>query len=107
MSSHFPSIPVQLTDYVDYQQGSIVSKEILRTQSGTVSLFAFAQGQGLSEHSASFDVLAYISEGTAEITISGQTQKVSSGEMIRMPANEPHSVFARENFKMMLIMLRR
>ena len=99
--------PAVLQNLIEYQADSIVSKEILKTPSGTISLFAFAEGQGLSEHTAPFDVLAHIIDGNAQITISGAINTVSAGEIIRMPANEPHSVHAPSPFKMLLIMLRK
>ena len=91
---------------VDYQEGSIVSREILKNDSGRVTLFAFAADQGLSEHTAPFAALVNIIEGTADITISGQTHRLEAGEMIIMPANKPHALQAVSKFKMMLTMLR-
>jgi quercetin dioxygenase-like cupin family protein len=91
---------------VDYQAGSIVSREIVSRKKGTVTLFAFAEGQGLSEHTAPFDALAYIIDGEAEITISGRGHRLRSGQMIVMPANEPHALKALKRFKMMLVMIR-
>jgi quercetin dioxygenase-like cupin family protein len=78
----------------------------LKKKTGTVTLFAFAQGQGLSEHTAPFDALVYILDGTAKITISGKDHKLSAGELIIMPANEPHALMAQEKFKMMLVMIK-
>lgn len=98
--------PQVLNSIVDYQTGAVVSKEMLRTNHGTVTLFAFDKGQGLSEHTAPFDVIVHVAEGEADITISGQMYVVKAGEVIKMPANEPHALFARENFKMMLVMLK-
>ena len=98
--------PQALTTLADYQTGAIVSKELLRTTNGTVTFFAFDAGQGLSEHTAPFDVIAHIADGVADITISGQLHTVKAGEIIKMPANEPHALFARERFKMMLVMLK-
>lgn len=92
--------------FIDYQDGSVVSKTLVQQATGTVTLFAFTQGQGLSEHSAPFDAMVAVLDGKAEITIAGQTNLVNSGEMIIMPANKPHAVNAVENFKMLLIMIK-
>jgi quercetin dioxygenase-like cupin family protein len=99
--------PQLLKNYVDYQNGAVVSKEVLRTPQGTVTVFAFDEGQGLSEHTAPFDVLVFVAEGQAEITISGARHVVKEGEMIRMPAGEPHALHASQKFKMLLIMLKK
>jgi len=93
-------------DLVDYQKGSVVSRTILEKETGTVTLFAFDQGQGLSEHTAPYDALVYILDGEADITISGRTHQLSVGEMIIMPANEPHALKAVKRFKMELTMIR-
>ena len=98
--------PAKLTDLVDYQDGSIVSKEIIKKDTGTVTLFAFDKGQGLSEHTAPFDAFVHIFDGKAEISISGQPVLVKSGEIIIMPANKPHALKAIERFKMILLMIR-
>jgi quercetin dioxygenase-like cupin family protein len=84
----------------------VVSREIVRKDTGTVTLFAFDQGQGLSEHTAPFDALVYILDGEAKITISGNPVQVKAGEMIIMPANEPHALQAVQRFKMLLVMIR-
>ncbi len=101
---HGRAIP--LCDAVQYQSGSVVSKEIMRQEKGTVTLFAFDRGQGLSEHTAPFDALVYILEGEAQITLAGDTVPVKAGEMIIMPANKPHAVQAVQQFKMLLVMIR-
>jgi quercetin dioxygenase-like cupin family protein len=93
-------------DLVDYQKGSVVSRTILEKETGTVTLFAFDQGQGLSEHTAPYDALVYILDGEADITISGRTRQLSVGEMIIMPANELHALKAVKRFKMELTMIR-
>lgn len=98
------SIP--LSDSILYQGQSVVSREIMRKDTGTVTLFAFDEGQGLSEHTAPFDALAYLLEGEAEITISGTPHRVRGGEMIIMPARQPHALKALKKFKMLLVMLR-
>jgi quercetin dioxygenase-like cupin family protein len=97
---------VKLADLVDYQQGSVVSREIVKKDTGTVTLFAFDEGQGLSEHTAPFDALVYVVEGTVEIKISGNLHRVQQGEMIIMPAHEPHGLKALGKFKMLLVMIR-
>ncbi len=95
-----------LDQHISYQEGSIVSKEILKNNSGTITLFAFAQGQGLSEHKTPYDALVYIVDGEAEITISGICNKVKTGEIIHMPAGEPHALKANKQFKMLLSMMK-
>jgi quercetin dioxygenase-like cupin family protein len=96
----------RLTDLVDYQDGAVVSKEIINKSTGTVTLFAFDEGQGLSEHTAPFDALVYIFDGEADITISGKTFRLKEGEMVIMPANQPHALKAITRFKMILTMVR-
>jgi len=98
---------MDLRKTVDYQTGSIVSKEILKADSGTVTLFAFDSGQGLSEHVTPFDALVYIVDGKAKVTISGSDHQLSEGQMVHMPANHPHALLAEEKFKMLLIMIKR
>ena len=95
-----------LTDLADYQTGSIISRTIIDKKTGTVTFFAFDKGQGLSEHTAPFDAMVYIIDGEAEITISGKPFHLKQGEMIIMPANEPHALKAVKKFKMMLTMIR-
>jgi quercetin dioxygenase-like cupin family protein len=97
---------VGLVDLVSYQQGSVVSRTIIDKQAGTVTLFAFAKGQGLSEHIAPFDALAHVLEGEAEIVISGKPVHVQGGHMVIMPANQPHALRAITDFKMILTMIR-
>lgn len=97
---------LNLKEMTSYQDGSVVSKEIMRKQTGTVTLFAFDKGQGLSEHTAPFDALVTIVDGQAEITISGNPIIVKEGEMVIMPANEPHALKAIEKFKMLLVMIK-
>jgi quercetin dioxygenase-like cupin family protein len=91
---------------VEYQPGSVVSRAIIQKKTGTVTLFAFDEGQGLSEHTAPFDALVCILDGQAEIIISGQSHTLKQGEMIIMPADEPHALKAMGPFKMMLVMIR-
>jgi len=95
-----------LADMIDYQTGSVVSREIMKGKTGTVTLFAFDKGQGLSEHTAPFDALVYLVDGKAEITISKKTHSLAAGEMIVMPADQPHALGAVERFKMLLVMIR-
>jgi quercetin dioxygenase-like cupin family protein len=90
----------------DYQPTSVVSRTIVDRKTGTVTLFAFDKGQGLSEHTAPFDALVYIVDGQAIITISGKDIAVKSGEVIVMPAHKPHALKAVDRFKMMLVMIR-
>ena len=97
---------ISLVDMVDYQKEAVVSKTIIEKKTGTVTLFAFDQGQGLSEHTAPFDAMVCILDGKAEITISGNPNILEQGDMIIMPANEPHALKAVAKFKMMLIMIR-
>ena len=96
----------RFVDVADYQEGAIVSRTIIDKKTGTVTFFAFDQGQGLSEHTAPFDALVHLLDGEAEITISGKTHRLSAGEMIIMPANEPHALKAQKRFKMILTMIR-
>jgi len=95
-----------LNEGIQYQEDFVVSKELFKNASGTVTLFAFAAGQGLSEHKTPFDAIVYIVDGEAEITVSGRMHKVLVGEIIHMPANEPHSLKAKKPFKMLLTMLK-
>lgn len=91
---------------VEYQNGAVVSREVISRETGSVTLFAFDNGQGLSEHTAPYDALVYMLEGSAHITISGQAHSLEKGEMIIMPAKQPHSVKALGKFKMALVMIR-
>ncbi len=95
----------RLVDLIDYQDGSVVSREIIKKKTGTVTLFAFDEGQGLSEHTAPFDALVHLLDGQAEISISGKPYRLRQGEMILMPANQPHALVAIKKFKMLLIMI--
>jgi len=96
----------ELADLIAYQDSSVVSKEIIKKDKGSVTLFAFDKGQGLSEHTAPFDALVYVFDGEAEITISGKQFLLKAGKIIIMPANQPHSLKAAERFKMVLVMIR-
>ncbi len=97
---------INLTKSIDYQEGSVVSKTLIAKKGGTVTLFAFDAGEGLSEHTAPYDALVYLLEGEAEITISGKIHHLHEGEVIIMPANEPHALQAKKRFKMMLVMIK-
>jgi quercetin dioxygenase-like cupin family protein len=98
--------PFHLADHVAYAADSVISKTLLKKEAGSVTLFSFAKGQGLSEHTAPFDALVFILDGQARITIGGREKNVSAGRMLIMPANIPHALFAEEQFKMLLIMVR-
>lgn len=97
---------VSAAGLIDYQTGGVVSKTVVDQGAGTVTVFSFDEGQGLSEHTAPYDALVMILEGVAEVTISGGTNLLQSGDMIIMPAGEPHALKAVERFKMMLTMIR-
>jgi len=96
----------KLADLVDYQDGAVVSREIINQKSGSVTLFAFDEGQGLSEHMAPFYAMVYLLDGEAKITISGNSLNLKQGEMIIMPANQLHSLKATKRFKMVLTMIK-
>ena len=95
-----------LRDLVNYQDGAVVSREIIRKSTGTVTLFAFDKGQGLSEHTAPFDALLHVFDGEAEVTISGKAYHLEQGQMIILPAGETHALKALSKFKMLLAMIR-
>jgi quercetin dioxygenase-like cupin family protein len=95
-----------LVDLADYQEDSVVSRTIIDRKVGTVTFFAFDEGQGLSEHTAPYEALIYLADGAAEIVISGKANLLKKGEMIVIPAKEPHSLRAVKKFKMILTMIR-
>ena len=97
---------LDLESLLDYQEGAVVSRMLLNKKVGTVTLFSFDKGEGLSEHTAPFDALVYVLEGKVEIIISKKPYVLKKGQMITMPANEPHALKALEQFKMMLIMVK-
>ena len=97
---------VELGNIVSYQAGAVVSRAIVSRKTGTITLFAFDAGQGLSEHTAPFDALVHVLEGKAEIAIDGEPFQLSGGEAILLPANRPHAVRATSRFKMLLVMIR-
>lgn len=99
-------IPFNLEKHVSYADGSIVSKTLIKKDTGNITLFAFDAGQGLSEHTAPFDAVVYILDGRAEITIGKKTSTGNAGELLIMPANVPHALHAKEKFKMLLVMIR-
>lgn len=96
----------RLTDMVGYQEGSVVSREIISKKAGTVTLFAFDEGQGLSEHTVPFDAFVFCLDGEVEISISGEPYRLKKGEAIIMPSHQPHALKAIAKFKMLLIMVR-
>jgi quercetin dioxygenase-like cupin family protein len=96
----------QLAELMDYQAGSVVSRTLIQKPTGTVTLFAFDQGEGLSEHTAPFDAMVWVLDGKAEVAIAGKPHQLAAGEMIVMPANQPHALKAVARFKMLLVMIR-
>ena len=97
---------VRLIDLVNYQEGAVVSRTLVNRATGTVTLFAFDEGQGLSEHTAPFDAVAHLLEGEAEIAVAGKPLQPTAGEAVLMPAHQPHSLKALSRFKMLLTMIR-
>jgi quercetin dioxygenase-like cupin family protein len=95
-----------LTEMLQYQDGSIVSRVLLKNKGGTVTMFAFDVGEGLSEHTAPFDALVVVTDGEADVEIAEESLRVRQGETIILPANQPHAVRAATKFKMLLIMIR-
>ncbi|EKQ52581.1 MAG: cupin domain-containing protein [Methanobacterium sp. Maddingley MBC34] len=106
MNDELKSVVINVEDLLDYQEGAVVSREIIRKETGTVTIFAFDKGEGLSEHTAPFDAMVQIIDGKAEITISGKKNTLQRGDMIIMPADEPHALHALEQYKMILTMIR-
>lgn len=96
----------RLDRVVEYQEGAVVSKTLVDKKIGTLTSFAFAAGQGLSEHTAPFDAVVQVVDGEALVTVAGTEYRVQAGEMIIMPANKPHSLRADVPFKMLLVMIR-
>jgi quercetin dioxygenase-like cupin family protein len=99
-------MPRPLADLVEYGSGSVVSRTVIKKETGTVTLFAFDAGEGLSEHTAPFEALVVVLDGEAEITIDGALHRVGTGETITLPAGRPHALRAPGRFKMLLIMIR-
>ena len=106
MSTAPQAQPLPLADLVSYQDDAVVSRQIVKTDGGNVTLFAFDLGQELSEHTAPFDALVHLLDGTAQVRISGQPFELKAGDAIIMPANQPHALKALSRFKMLLTMLR-
>lgn len=106
MSAELIGKVLKIADLIEYQEGAVVSREIIKKETGTVTIFAFDKGEGLSEHTAPFDAMVQVVDGKAEIIISGKSNVVNAGEMIIMPANVPHALNALERFKMVLTMIR-
>jgi quercetin dioxygenase-like cupin family protein len=98
--------PVDVLELISYQEEAVVSKTLSNSNCGTITLFSFDQGQGLSEHTSPFKAFVQILEGSAEITISGKRLHAKQGEMVILPANQPHALNAISKFKMLLIMIR-
>lgn len=99
--------PFNIANHIAYQEGSVVSREISKGSGGTITLFAFDAGQGLSEHKTPFEAFALVIDGEAEITVGGAKHTVKAGEMVHMPADVPHALQAPIRFKMMLIMMKK
>ncbi len=95
-----------LADMVSYQVGSVVSRTLMKKDHGTVTVFAFDEGQGLSEHTTPFDAMIHVLDGTVDVTISGKSMTLKEGAMVIMPGNEPHALKAIQKFKMPLTMIR-
>ncbi len=100
------AVSVLPTRLASYQEGAVVSRTLLKRAGGTITLFAFDEGQSLSEHTTPFDAVVHVLEGEAEITIAGMSLTVAAGEIVLMPANQPHAVTASTRFKMLLTMIR-
>ena len=96
----------KLADLIEYQEGSVVSRTIIDKEAGTVTLFAFDENQGLSEHTVPFDAMVHTIDGAVEVSISDEKFSLTKGDMIIMPANEPHALKATKRFKMLLIMIK-
>jgi len=96
----------KFADMVEYSPGSVVSKTLINKQAGTVTLFSFDSGQGLSEHTAPFDALVQVFEGSVTVTLGGVAHELAAGEMIIMPAGLPHALRATARMKMMLVMVK-
>ena len=98
---------IEMESLIEYQEGSVVSMEVIKKELGTVTVFAFDKGQGLSEHSAPFDAMVQIIDGEAEITLAGEPHTVKKGESLIMPANVPHALQAVNGpYKMVLTMIK-
>ena len=101
-----PAAAVSLLNHIEYAEGSVVSKTLVKQKTGTITLFAFDAGQGLSEHTAPFDAIVQVLDGEVELTIGGAPVLAKAGQIVRMPANVPHAVKALTQFKMLLTMIK-
>ncbi len=101
-----PGKAIPLKDLIAYQEGSVVSRTIVHRETGTLTLFAFDAGQGLSEHTAPFDAVVYVLEGEVEIIVAGKPARARTGDLVIMPARQPHALKALSRFKMLLTMIR-
>jgi quercetin dioxygenase-like cupin family protein len=106
MSKQLVAEVSNLLGLIDYQDGSVVSRTLIDKKTGTVTLFAFDNGQGLSEHTAPYDALVYVLDGEVDITISGKPLRVKQGEITILPANKPHALASKTKFKMLLTMIK-
>jgi quercetin dioxygenase-like cupin family protein len=106
MSETFISKVSKLDSLIHYQQGSVVSRTLIDKKTGTITLFAFDENQGLSEHTAPYDALVYVIDGEVEMTISGEPLRLKKGDMTIIPANKPHALTAKTKFKMLLTMIK-
>lgn len=106
MTENLRGQALTLATFVEYADGAVVSKTLLDKKAGTLTLFSFAQGQGLSEHTAPYDATVLVVDGEATLVIDGTPVKATAGQMVIMPAGIPHSVRAEQRFKMLLIMIR-
>ena len=106
MSEFLPGQAVELAGQVEYGAGAVVSRTLAKRPTGTITLFAFDIGQGLSEHSAPYDAFVQVLDGVATLRIGGNDVVAKAGEVVVMPANIPHAVHATERFKMLLVMIR-
>ena len=97
---------VSIADLVNYQDGAVISRTLVKRTTGTITLFAFDEGEGLSEHTAAYDALAQVLEGEADITVSGTTLRTRAGQAVLLPANRPHALKAITRFRMLLTMIR-
>ena len=104
--NEFVAAASNLQSLIDYQEGSVVSRTIIDKKAGTITLFAFDENQGLSEHTAPYDALVYVLDGEVEVTIAGKPVNLKAGEMTIMPANKPHALSAKTRFKMLLVMIK-
>lgn len=105
-NSTIPAQPIRLLEAIAYADGAIVSRTLIDRKAGTLTLFAFDAGQGLSEHTAPYDATVQVLDGEGELTIGGETVVARAGDLVIMPAHVPHAVQARQRFKMLLIMIR-